>query len=98
MECVFIVPVLVLLLFLPVPPHRAEIGAFVVLNAGIVAACFVWFGLRSARRTAWWAAFSLAAGRLLNSVKAVALFWLTIRLILAGLARELEIAQLRPTR
>lgn len=84
MECVFIVATLALFSFLPFPPHRTELGASVVLGLGIVVAGFVWWGLRSARRIAWWAAFSLAAGWLLNSIKLLPVLWVAVVAILTG--------------
>jgi hypothetical protein len=84
MECVFIVPALLLLAFLPVPPHRGEIGAFVVLSSGIVAASLIWWGLRSPTRLAWWGALALAGAWSLNSIKIVVLFWKVMASIFTG--------------
>ncbi|HZS62592.1 MAG TPA: hypothetical protein VFA43_25250 [Gemmatimonadaceae bacterium] len=81
-ECVFTVSALVLFLFLPFPPHRAEMAASLVLGLGMVVARLVWWGLRSARRIAWWAAFALAGAWLLNSIRIIGQFW---QMVISGL-------------
>lgn len=47
-------------------PDRAELSASLTLSLGIVLAGFVWWGLRSAQRVAWWTAFALAGAWSLN--------------------------------
>jgi hypothetical protein len=59
-ECVFIVPALAMLMFLPIPPRGAEVVSFVTLSAAILAAGFVWWGLRSPTRLALLVAIILA--------------------------------------
>jgi hypothetical protein len=81
-EAVFLVPSLLMIAFLPFPPHRTEFVSFVVLSLGILAACFVWWGLRSPTRIAWWTALVLASAWLLNSTRFV---YATLRVIVRGL-------------
>jgi|SRR5579862_4143468 len=82
MEGVFILAALFLLMFLPMPPHGAEIGSFATLSGGIIVAGYVWWGLRVPTRLAWWGALALSGAWLLVSFR---VFLLLGRIVVAGL-------------
>jgi hypothetical protein len=59
-EGVFIVFAFAMIGFLPIPPHGAAIVSYVTISAAIVAAGFVWWGLRSPTPLPWRVAAILA--------------------------------------
>lgn len=84
MEWLFILPAIFMLMFLPIPPHAAEIGSFAVLSIGILGASFVWWGLRIPTQRAWWGALALSLAWLLNSIELFRAFWSLLILGVTG--------------
>lgn len=73
-EAIFIVFEFAILMFLPFPPHGEVVVSYVTTAVGIVAAAFVWWGLRFPARQPWLVAAILAALWTLRSVWNAVLF------------------------